>query len=143
MSDEEELSLAVQKVIDDNGDVAAVSPAWVATTVMRAIDFPRDLHPLGYAGCHLEVRQIARAKLRRQFDPTSSDDDGNGDDLFPDTLQDRYPSRSDRDQEPVYVRLNLMSDADVAYNVARMRRAGRALLKHADALEQWGREHAA
>jgi hypothetical protein len=142
MSDEEELAQAVQKVIDDNADLGEISPAWVATAVMKAIGFPRDLHPLGYVGCHLELRQIARQKLRHQFDPTSAAHD-EGEDLFPDTLQDRYPRRPDRGQEPVYVVRSLLSRVDVAYNVERMRRAGRALLRHADALEEWGEAHLA
>jgi hypothetical protein len=136
MSDEEELAQAVQKVIDDNSAVDAISPAWVATGAMQAIGFARALHRLGYVGCHLELRQIARSKLRRQFDPVS--DAAHGEDLFPDTLQDRYPQRPARGREPVYLLRALMEDADVAFNVERMRRAGAALLRHADALEEWG-----
>jgi hypothetical protein len=95
MTDEEKLAQTVQSIIEHNADLVAISPAWVATAAMQAIEFPRDLHALGYAGCHLELRQMARAKLRRQFDPVSliegaADD---GEDLFPDTLQDRYPRR--------------------------------------------------
>jgi hypothetical protein len=106
---------------------------------MCAIKFKPELHRLGYAGCHLQVRQMARGVLRRDFDPeerVAASVEGE-DDLFPETLQDRYPRRGKHGEEPVYVLREQMTGNDVGYNVARMRRGGRALLKHADALEAW------
>jgi len=141
MSEEERLAQVVQQMIDDHRDLAAISPAWVATQAMEVIEFPRGLHPLGYAGCHLELRQIARAKLRRQFDPTSREREDFEEDFFPETLQDRYPRRQNPDDEPVYIPRGLMSQSDIDYNVGRMRRAGYGLLKHAQALEEWGAAH--
>ena len=139
--DEKRLNEEVQKLISANVLTPEISPAWVATQVAIVIKFPRRLHSLGYAGCHMALRQIAREKLRRQFDPTSVIDEalkhGEDDDLFPETLQDRYPRRKRRGEERVYILRALMDDDDVAYNVQRMRKAGRALLKHADALEEW------
>ena len=52
MTDEAELTLLVQRMINANKDAAPVSPAWIATAVMAAIQLPRSLHPLVYAGCH-------------------------------------------------------------------------------------------
>lgn len=138
MTDEEELALVVQKVIDQNPDAKEISPAWVATAAMADIAFPRSLHRLGYAGCHLELRQIARSKLRRQFDPTAAAASTPIDDFFPETLQDRYPRQPRPNEEPTYILLGFLNDEDLAYNVSRMRRAGNALLKHADALEAYG-----
>ena len=145
MTDEEKLAQAVQAIIERHADLVAISPAWVATAAMQAIEFPRDLHELGYAGCHLELRQMARSKLRRQFDPVARSEDvaDYGEDLFPDTLQDRYPRRPRRACEPEYVQRTRMSRDDLSYNVERMRRAGSALLRHADALEEWGSSHLA
>jgi hypothetical protein len=137
MTAEDRLLAAVQGVIDRKGDQSELSPAWIATETMDVIGFPRQLHELGYIGCHLALRQIARGKLRRQFDPV---DIAESDDLFPETLQDRYPRRPRRGQEPLYVLRDDMSDDDVSYNVARMRRAASGLLRHADALEAWGLE---
>jgi hypothetical protein len=144
MSDEGELAIEVQKVIDARAAIWEISPDWIATETMLAIRFPRTLYRLGYAGCHLELRQIARGKLRRQFDPTSAADPDAADeeeDLFPDTLQDRYPRRRKRGEPPSYVLRVLMSRTDVEFNVRRMRRVGAALQKHADALEEWGESH--
>ena len=142
MTAEEQLNAAVQKVIDDYQIVGEVSPSWVATQVMQEIAFPRSLHLLGYVGCHLEIRQIARQKLRRAHDPAAkvaASVEGE-DDLFPETLQERYPRHPRRSEEPIYALRDLLTRADVKYNVERMRRGGRALLKHADALEAWDAE---
>lgn len=136
MTEEEELAAVVQRIIDLCVHTAEVSPAWVATQAMVVIGFDRGLHRLGYAGCHLELRQIARAKLRGRFDPVEPKSD-DIDDLFPETLQERYPRRPKRGEEPVYVLLHLLTDDDVAYNVKRMRRAAGALNRHADRLEAW------
>src|SRR5262249_7252636 len=140
MNDEDQLSAAVQRVIDKHLDVPEISPSWIATQVMVEIEFPRTLHALGYIGCHLQVRQLARHKLRRRFDPRAVIEAAieEGEDLFPETLQERYPRRSRVGEEPVYVFRTLLADDDLTYNVERMRRGGRALLKHADALEAWG-----
>jgi hypothetical protein len=142
MTAEEQLYAAVQKVIDDYHLVGEVSPSWIATQVMTDIEFPRSLHTLGYVGCHLEIRQIARQKLRRAHDPYAKVQASiaGDDDLFPETLQERYPLPPKPGDEPVYALRDLLSRSDVQYNVERMRRGGRALLKHADALEAWDAE---
>jgi hypothetical protein len=142
MTAEEQLYAAVQKVIDDYHLVGEVSPSWIATQVMSEIEFPRSLHLIGYVGCHLEIRQIARQKLRRAHDPYAkvrASIEGE-DDLFPETLQERYPRQPRPSEEPIYALRDLLTQADVQYNVGRMRRGGMALLKHADALEAWNAE---
>lgn len=139
-SAEEQLYAVVQKVITDNDTMAEISPAWIATQVMCAIQFPRRLHELGYVGCHLEVRQIAREKLRHRHDPTTRIGDAIRNEqmeLTFDALQDRYPRKTPAGEEPVYITRLLMTHDDVRYNTERMRRGGRALLKHADALDEW------
>jgi hypothetical protein len=139
-SAEEQLHAVVQKVITDNNAMAEISPSWIATQVMCAIGFPRHLHPLGYVGCHLEVRQIARHKLRKQHDPNARVADiirDEQEDMFPETLQDRYPRRQTPGEEPTYALRHLLTHDDVQFNTDRMRRGGRALLKHADALDEW------
>lgn len=52
-----------------------------------------------------------------------------------------YPSaHSEGQDESEYVLLEHMTDADITYNINRLRREGRALLAHAIALEAWGRQ---
>jgi hypothetical protein len=113
-----------------------ISPIALAAEAMQAIDFPLTLHPLGHIGCEMHFREIARSTLRKRFDPTDPAQEEN--DLFPETLQERYPIRRDRGEDPRYVLRKHLSDGDHAYNVARLRRSGEAQLKHADALEADG-----
>lgn len=140
MSAEEELYAQTRAVIEKQGEAATISPTWIATHVMCEIKFRPTLHYLGYAGCHLQVRQIARQELRRRHDPNAAMreqiESGQGD-FFPDTLQLRYPRRTQPGDEPVYVLRELMDDDDVEWNMSRMRRGGEALLRHADALRAW------
>jgi hypothetical protein len=137
---------AVEKIISRNNDMRAISPAWVATAVMSEIGFLAKMHPVGYVGCHLYVRQIARQSLRKKFDPTDRDDDGDDQhELFNGTLQIKYPRRREQGEEPTYVHIDDLTDDDVEFIVARMRSTARSLLKHADALAAWNaaRRHAA
>jgi hypothetical protein len=115
----------------------SVNPAWLATQGMVRIEFAAELHRLGYIGCHLQMRQIARQFCNRKFDPLQRIARA-ADDLFPDTLQVRYPVRPRQGEEPRYVLLDCLEPDDRAYNVERMRRAAGALLAHADALEADG-----
>lgn len=131
---------AVEKVISRNNDMRAISPAWVATAVMVEIGFAAKVHPVGYVGCHLYARQIARQSLRKKFDPASADSDDDDDDqprLFTGTLQTKYPRRREPGEEPTYVHIDDLTDDDIAFIVTRMRATARSLLKHADALEAW------
>jgi hypothetical protein len=94
---------------------------------------------LVYAGCNLQLRQIARGQLRRRFEP--EDDGGDEHDLFP-GLQQRYPTaRSARAEDPEYVLLEHLTPTDIGYNVARLRSEARAKMAHADALEAYGGEY--
>jgi hypothetical protein len=139
MTDEEELGLIVERVLELHATSKDVSPAWIATTAMALMKFSRELHRLGYAGCHLELRQIARGKLRKRFDPTAIADDDAEDqpDFFPETLQERYPIARKRGEEATYRKLVQLTKVDVSFNVNRMRRASGALGRHADRLEAW------
>lgn len=40
--------------------------------------------------------------------------------------------------DPVFVKLENMTDADIRWNVERLRNEAKAAFKHADALEQYG-----
>jgi hypothetical protein len=124
----------VQCIYDSHAARASVHPAWLANEVMQVIGFPRELHELGYQAAHLHFRQIARSYCRKRFDPAERSEA----DLFPETLQQRYPRAAPGFEEPEYVLLELMEPRDIAFNVARLRKEAKAKLKHADALEAWG-----
>jgi hypothetical protein len=130
----DELYEVVSAIYEKHKGKPSISPAWLlATEGMRRISFPRELHPRGYRGCHMHLRQIARSFCRKKFDPTEEAEN----DLFQETLQERYPQRPKADEEHQYVLLDELTDDDGAYNVARMRRASLALQKHSDALEAY------
>jgi hypothetical protein len=135
--DSRELYAVLASICATHRDKPSLNPAWLATEAMHVIAFPRELHNIGYKGCHLEFRQIARSFCRKRFDPAEAE----APDLFPETLQARYPQRpTDPDADPVYVLLDLMDDSDIQYNIDRLRKEARAKLRHADALEAWARQ---
>jgi hypothetical protein len=140
MTEERRLAEIIQRIIELRRGEVSISPTWVAQEAMIELDPERQAPMLVYAGCTLQLRQIARGELRKKFDP---DDDGRGDthDLFPE-LQHRYPTaRSARDAEPEYILLEHLTSVDISYNVARLRSEAAAKMAHADALQAYGREH--
>jgi hypothetical protein len=135
MTDEKRLAELIARVIDSRSAQSRISPGWIATEVMKDLDPERTAPELVYVGCHLQLRQIARSQLRGRYDGETGASEQH--ELWPD-LQARYPVMKSG-EEPEYVRLEDLTPADVGYNVARLRAEGRAKLRHADALEAWGR----
>lgn len=129
----DQLYEVVSAIYEKNRFSKSVSPSWLATEGMKHIKFAREVHPLGYVGCHLQMRQIARSFCRTKFDPTDPQT-SLAPDLFAGTLQERYPLKGIKDEEPEYVLLKDLPDEDRWFNVERMRAGAAALLKHADAL---------
>ena len=139
-SEERQLTEIILKIIDTRRDQLYMNPSWVATEGLNEIDPERIAPVLVRLGCHLHLRQIARANLRKQFDASDEDMDAEPEFAEFKQLQRRYPTaRSKKSEEPVYVLRDHMTDDDVAYNVARLRSEARAKLAHADALEAWGK----
>jgi hypothetical protein len=135
-NDSNELHETLSRVYESRSDQESISPGWLATHAMNAIGFPRELHPLGYRGCHLHFRQMARHFCRKHFDPTEAEET----DLFPETLQQRYPRRPTvTGVDPEYVLLEMLGDVDIRYNVDRLRKEAASKQKHANALEAFRR----
>jgi hypothetical protein len=140
MIEERKLAEVIARIIELRSGAVSISPTWVASEAMQELDPDRTSPMLVYAGCNLQLRQIARGQLRRKFQP--DDDKGAEHDLFP-GLQQRYPTaRSARAEDPEYVLLEHLTMTDIDYNVARLRSEARAKLAHADALEAYGGERA-
>ena len=134
----DELYDVIARIYERQQAYTEVSPISLAEEAMRAIDFPQRLHTLGWIGCNYHFREIARSFCRRRFDPIDPALRYQGDDLFPETLQDRYPVKGMKGDEPRYVLREHLSPDDRAFNVTRMRRTASALQRHADALEADG-----
>jgi hypothetical protein len=137
MNEGDVLADAVRRMYEINRFVVAIDPEFLANGAMEIIRFDKTLHPVGWFGCNLHCRQIARAFCRRNFDASASALAGeaiNGD-LFPDTLQDRYPRILQKGKEPMYVLREHLSEADRWFNIDRLGSTAQALQRHARALE--------
>jgi len=141
MSEGEELVAAVRRVYDNNRDIVSIRPEFLADLAMDLIGFDKSIHPVGWVGCNLHLRQVARAFCRRNFLPeeralaAAARAGAAIPGLFDDDLQDRYPRRTQTEQEPEYVLREHLSEDDRWFNIDRMRSAAGALLGHADALQ--------
>jgi hypothetical protein len=139
MTEERKLAEVIARIIEMRSGAVSISPNWVATVAMQELDPEHSSPMLVYAGCSLQLRQIARSQLRRKFQP--DDEEGAAHDLFP-GLQQRYPTaRSARADDPEYVLLEHLTMSDIDYNVGRLRSEARAKMTHADALEAYGSEY--
>jgi hypothetical protein len=143
MSESTDLVDAVRRAYEINRNVVAIDPEFIANGAMEIIRFAKSLHPVGWVGCNMHCRQLARAFCRRNFDPVESAMDGvrRQGEFFPDTLQDRYPrKRQQPGEEPVYVLRDHLTADDRWEAIERMRKGAVALRRHADALETETRE---
>jgi hypothetical protein len=52
-------------------------------------------------------------------------------------LQHRYPTPRPAGAEPIYKKREALSRAELAWNVAMLRKSAAARLEHADALQAW------
>lgn len=125
---------AIAAVINRDSLQPRINPAWVANEALMSLDPTRISPTAVYNGCLLQARQVARGMLRGKFETEETSQHS----LFPD-LQPRYPVKHEGSSEPEYILLEQMSDGDIEYNVERLRSEAEAKLKHADALEEYGR----
>lgn len=132
------LSDIVNSIILNSSNQDRIMPSWVANQAYTVI------HPSSIVPSPLQERlasteylkEIARRQLRGKFEPTD-DADAAQHDLFPD-LQIRYPiMRGTQDGEPLYVKLEHLTDSDIAWNVQRLRSEAGTKMKHARALQQF------
>lgn len=137
MSEGDILADAVRQMYEINRLTVSIDPEFLANGAMEIIRFDKSLHPIGWVGCNLHCRQLARAFCRRNFDAAASALSGeavNGE-LFPDALQERYPRQPQKGKDPYYTLRDHLSEDDRWYNIDRLRAAAFALQKHANALE--------
>lgn len=135
MNEGDVLADAVRQMYEINHRVVAIDPEFLANGAMDIIGFGKSLHPVGWLGCNLYCRQLARAFCRRNFDAAAHAGEAVNGELFPDTLQDRYPCIPQKGKDPTYVLREHLSEADRWFNIDRLRVVASALQKHARALE--------
>src|SRR6266436_3966580 len=61
------LTTAVAKIIEAQRDEPRINPSSIATAALLELDPKKKSLPVVLAGCHLALRQIARALLRKHF----------------------------------------------------------------------------
>jgi hypothetical protein len=116
-----------------------IIPSAVAAQALRELDPERISVPSVYAGCEMMGRRIARdclSKIQNDGDRKEFDPDNPQQELF-DDLREYYPRKKEKKTEPKWRRLELMSDEDIEFNIARFRAYARADNRHADALQSY------
>jgi hypothetical protein len=151
---ESQLASVVARIIGIRRSQVKIHPSWIATEALDEIDPGGRSVALVSAGCHLQLRQIARDQCRKLFDEDGACRRPDSDPDYPmfpmfEQLQWRYPVRKrlqvvDEDgeerKEPEYVLLEHMTGDDVDYNVARLEAEATAKVAHARALRAWWRK---
>jgi len=149
MSEKNSLSAQLESIVNSVIDpleaagVDIISPDHVAQATDKKLD-PDSVSPaLKTYASMMQIKTIARRVLAKRHDPVVAAEDyaaGASDDLFGGILQLRYPAK--RAGADGYVRRELLTETEIAFNSGRMRKAGDSLLQHADALDAWGRSRA-
>ena len=144
--DQVALTDAIQQMYDINKNVVSIDPEFLADGAMDIIGFvylkapetrEEYSHNAVWYGCNQHLRQMARAYCRGKFDPAvkaAAAAMGQGE-LIGEVLQDRYPVKTRKGQEPTYVLRDHLSEIDRWFNIDRMEGTARALVKHRNALE--------
>jgi hypothetical protein len=122
----------------ENGD--RVRPSWVAQRAMQIADPEQISIPSVAYAANLEFRQLAREELRGRHEPSAPEDLERQGSLLP-GLQAMYPRRRSSDEEdPEYIRRELMTEEDKDWNLRRLRATSATLAERANALEAWWAE---
>jgi hypothetical protein len=128
MSDTSQLQDLLRGALLSYSSDMPVSAESLSATVIESLD-PHEAAPaLVRWGCVLELRQLARPLLRREFEVEKSDAHQ---DMF-EGLQDRYPGTGDH--KGLYMPRQMMTEADYLANIARLENEAQAKQQHADAL---------
>ena len=119
--------------IFENKDIS-ISPASVAACVLEVINSEGITPPLVEWMANLEIRQLARGKLRKKYE--IEEDDNVQHDIF-EGLQQRYPVPVSKGEENKYILLEHLTHDELMFNVNRLRKEAEGKLKHADLLEAY------
>ena len=130
MNPSNELNRLIGYALNKYSSDMPVSAESLADVVIRKIDEDEKSPELVRFGCVLELRQMARALLRKEYRERLDDDSHP---YFFGGLQDLYPGSGKRKGQ--YLPRSMMSVDDYKENAERLRKEGRAKLLHADELE--------
>lgn len=140
MNQHETITSDIHRAIDGCGDVETITPETIADALIARYGGTKNDPYVAWGGRE-HFKHMARQALASKFDITKPADDDETGELFADKLQGRYPVPTAGGGERGYKRLDSLSETELAWNVRRLRRAGRSLLAHANALEAYGAAH--
>jgi len=137
----------IRRIIDDARPDEVLRPSKIATEACARLNGASLLASedegwqIMYCLAHEQCRHFADHELERP-DPKPKDENEQLTLNYP-LLLPRYPTAPRPDEEQGLIAREQMSDADVAYNVRRLRKKSRTLATHADQLERWHAERRA
>lgn len=141
MSLHDDIKVEMHRIVDQS-QADIITPASLAQAVQgKYLNRQVDPH-IEYASLE-HLKQIARSVLSGRLDADSDDNDVYQGELFSGRLQTRYPIPRKAGTEPAYKLREALTDKEIAWNTATLRRTGEARLMHADALEAWHRNREA
>lgn len=123
-----QLEQVLRACLEDMEDEIEVSPALLAHCAVKILDPDGNSPALVEWGCNLQLRQLSRQILRREYDPVDRAID-NQTELFA-GLQQRYPV--ERNGEHVYVPRMAQTLEERRKNEDRMYKSADGLISHAD-----------
>lgn len=142
MNQHQQIMVEMQRQYDELGNAIIVSPDALAYKVYLHFQKKKAVDPhIQYTSLE-HMKSMARKFLAKNHDPALKADEPDDDDqaqMFSGELQDRYPVPTKKGEERQYKKRSALTHDERSWNVKRLRKAGKSLLEHADALEAEGR----
>lgn len=135
MSQHENLTRTMQKIIDDLGECAIMSPAAIAGATLAAIRLAKLEPDIEYLSLE-QLKAMARRLLAKRFDPDGEENPAYSaqGEMFSGKLQQRYPVPQLRGEPPAYKRTEHLTDQEALAIAGRFKRCSEAHIAHGAAL---------
>ena len=130
----DKLNEILRECLEQTKSDLGVSAAYLAHCAMKKIDEESSSPMLVSWAANMELRQMARGLLRREYEPSGPVEAAQVE-MF-EKLQQRYPVKG----EDCYMPLHALTEEQLIENEDRIRQTGEAFLKHADALRAYREE---
>ena len=139
MSQHNQITQYMNQKINQLGNVESISPSYLAS--MISADYGDEkTHPIMSYMAYEHAKSIARKLLANKFSIDATDSrsySSEQQELFTGILQERYPVRVNKGQDPQYKPLSYLSESDLDWNINQLRKSAKARIAHADALAQY------
>lgn len=131
----EDVTQEIRRQVEAVNDAKApdLSPKMIAGLVFTVFAKGTEEPHVQYA-CIEHFTQLSRRVLAREFGAENDPGLATQADMFSGHLQERYPIRTPVGEEPIYRVREALTDADLEWNIQRLRKISDAARTHADAL---------